>query len=359
MMIALEMVNMREDRAAVRAEIEVLRRERLAYVQESIQIREALAGSKAYSRTLKARVAVLKSQARRHEWQRQTANDFAVQHIMRTQALEAGAYIDTLEDTARDALRSTNGNDSYNSGTGARRTKRATREYTYTDFLKCQPLHFKGTEGVASLSQRISFVVRGMFPKESDKIEKYIGGLPDMIYGSVAASKPKIMQEAVAIATELMDQKIRTFAEREITSKRKFENTSRSTQNQQQPNKRQNTGQVYTAASGERKEYAGTLPLCNKCKFHHNGQCTIKCANCKRVGYLTEDCRSPTAINNHRNPTCYECGNQGHYRSDCLELKNQDHGNQAGGTAAHGMVHALEGGETNQDLNDVEDDINA
>ncbi|GJX86273.1 hypothetical protein Tco_0337047 [Tanacetum coccineum] len=36
MMTALEMVNIRKDRAAVRAEIEVLRRERLAYEQESI-----------------------------------------------------------------------------------------------------------------------------------------------------------------------------------------------------------------------------------------------------------------------------------------------------------------------------------
>nr|GFA89477.1 hypothetical protein [Tanacetum cinerariifolium] len=54
---------------------------------------------------------------------------------------------------ARDTLRSMNGNDSHNSGTGVRRTERATRECTYTDFLKCQPLPFKGTEGVASLSQ--------------------------------------------------------------------------------------------------------------------------------------------------------------------------------------------------------------
>ncbi|GJT90052.1 hypothetical protein Tco_1078897 [Tanacetum coccineum] len=36
---------------------------------------------------------------RRHEWQRQAADDLAVQHIMRTQALEAGAHVDTLEDT--------------------------------------------------------------------------------------------------------------------------------------------------------------------------------------------------------------------------------------------------------------------
>nr|GFB50184.1 hypothetical protein [Tanacetum cinerariifolium] len=54
---------------------------------------------------------------------------------------------------ARDALRSTNGDDSHNSETGVRRTERATRECTYTDFLKCQPLPFKGTERVASISQ--------------------------------------------------------------------------------------------------------------------------------------------------------------------------------------------------------------
>ncbi|GKD62649.1 putative reverse transcriptase domain-containing protein [Tanacetum coccineum] len=66
-----------------------------------------------------------------------------------------------------------------------------------------------------------------MFPEESDKIEKDVDGLPDMIHGSVVASKPKTMQDAVEIATELMDKKIRTFAERQIESKRKFENTSR------------------------------------------------------------------------------------------------------------------------------------
>nr|GFD06038.1 hypothetical protein [Tanacetum cinerariifolium] len=68
-----------------------------------------------------------------------------------------------------------------------------------------------------------------MFSEESDKIEKYIGGLPDMIHGSVVASKLKTMQEAIEIATELTDKKILTFAERETASKRKFENTSRNT----------------------------------------------------------------------------------------------------------------------------------
>ncbi|GJV46353.1 hypothetical protein Tco_1430889 [Tanacetum coccineum] len=53
-----------------------------------------------------------------------------------------------------------------------------------------------------------------MFPEESDKIERYVGGLPDMIHKSVIASKSKTMQDAIEMATELIDKKIRTFAER-------------------------------------------------------------------------------------------------------------------------------------------------
>ncbi|GJS00498.1 hypothetical protein Tco_0317006 [Tanacetum coccineum] len=74
-----------KDRAAVRAEIEILRRERLAYEQESIETRQALARSEAYSRALEARITVLETQARRLEWQRQDADDRATRHIMRIQ----------------------------------------------------------------------------------------------------------------------------------------------------------------------------------------------------------------------------------------------------------------------------------
>ncbi|GJU14852.1 putative reverse transcriptase domain-containing protein [Tanacetum coccineum] len=132
-----------------------------------------------------------------------------------------------------------------------------------------------------------------MFPEESDKVEKYVGGLPDMIHGSVMATKPKTMQDAIEFATELMDKKISTFAERQAKNKRKLDNNN---QAQQQLPKRQNVVQAYATGTGERKEYAGTLPL------------TL---------------------------TCYECGNQGHYRSDCLKLKN---GNQARGTETRGKV---------------------
>nr|GFC07891.1 hypothetical protein [Tanacetum cinerariifolium] len=36
---------------------------------------------------------------------------------------------------------------------GVRRTEHVTRECTYQDFMKCQPLYFKGTEGVVELTQ--------------------------------------------------------------------------------------------------------------------------------------------------------------------------------------------------------------
>ncbi|GJY50259.1 reverse transcriptase domain-containing protein, partial [Tanacetum coccineum] len=55
--------------------------------------------------------------------------------------------------------------------------------------------------------------------------------------------------------------------------------------------------------------------------------------------------------------TCYGCGNQGNYKSDYPELKNQNHGNQAEGTKARGMLYALGGGETDQDPNNIEDGI--
>nr|GFA87550.1 hypothetical protein [Tanacetum cinerariifolium] len=166
-------------------------------------------------------------------------------------------------------------------------------------------LKVKGTD-LASYTQRyqeLALLCGRMFSEESDKIEKYIRGLPDIIHGSVVASKPKTMQEGIEIATELMDKKIRTFPERETASKRKFKNTSRNTQNQQQQqsNKRQNTGRVYTVAFGEKKQYGGSKPLCAKCNYHHDGPCALKCRNCNRIGHFTHDCRNTANTNNANN----------------------------------------------------------
>ncbi|GKB00023.1 reverse transcriptase domain-containing protein [Tanacetum coccineum] len=186
---------------------------------------------------------------------------------------------------------SRNGDDSHDLGSGRRMTKHTTRECTYSDFLKCQTLNFKGTKGFATCTllgnaltwwnshvksvghdaaygmtwktlkkmmtdkycpmseikkleieiwnlkvkgmdvvsytqrfQELALMCGRMYPEESDEVEKYVSGLPDMIQGSVMASKPKTMQEAIEFANELMDQKIHTFAERQAKNKRKLDN---------------------------------------------------------------------------------------------------------------------------------------
>nr|GFA81816.1 hypothetical protein [Tanacetum cinerariifolium] len=187
-----------------------------------------------------------------------------------------------------------------------------------------------------------------------------------MIHGGVRASKQKTMQDAIEISTKLMNKKINTLAECQAENKKKLDNTSKNNQNQQQPNKRQNTGRAYTARHGEKKHYDISNPFCSKCNYHHDGPCAPKCHQCKRFGHLARDCRSfinDNTTNNQKGDgasqkaTCYECGNQGHYRRDCPERKNQNHENQMKSTEARGVVHAFRGGETKQDLNNIEYEI--
>ncbi|GKD47808.1 hypothetical protein Tco_1276784 [Tanacetum coccineum] len=114
----------------------------------------------------------------------------------------------------------------------------------------------------------------------------------------------------------------------------------------QQQNKERMVFRAHTDGPSNKKKYVGAM-----CNYHHNGQCAPKCTNCKKVGHLTKDSWRPIN-NNRRTITCYECGNQVHYKSDCPVLRNQV-------TEARGMVYTLGEGETDQDINNMEDDINA
>ncbi|GKF11959.1 putative reverse transcriptase domain-containing protein [Tanacetum coccineum] len=174
-----------------------------------------------------------------------------------------------------------------------------------------------------------------MFPEESDVVEKYVDGLPDMIHGSVKASKPKTMQEAIEFATELMDKRILTIAE---------------------------LARAYTAGPGEKKLYGGSKPVCPKCNYHHDRPCDPKCTNCKRIGHLARDCKTwPAAANNNQRAqgenqrvlTCFECGAQGHFRSDYPKLKNGNQGNQAGNGNVVARAYVVGTAGTNPNSNVV------
>ncbi|GJR67665.1 putative reverse transcriptase domain-containing protein [Tanacetum coccineum] len=195
----------------------------------------------------------------------------------------------------------------------------------YADFMKCQPLNFKGTEGVVGLTQwiekmesvfnisscaienQVKFAtctllgaaltwwngqIRTLGPeaytmtwevlkkKMTDKycsqgeikkleielwnlkkVDKYISGQPDNIYGNVKSARPKTLDETIELANDLMDQKLRTYAERQSDNKRKADDSSRNNHgHQQKPFKRQNVIKVYNMGTCEKKPYGGSLP---------------------------------------------------------------------------------------------------
>nr|GEW96929.1 putative reverse transcriptase domain-containing protein [Tanacetum cinerariifolium] len=139
--------------------------------------------------------------------------------------------------------------------------------------------------------QELTIICTKFVADETEKIDKYISGLSDNIYRSLKASKPKTLDETIEFANDLMDQKLCTYAER----------------------------QVYNMGTSERKSYSGNLPKCSKCHFHHNGSCTQKCHKCNKGN------------------GSFKCGAPGHFKRDCPKLKNRD----GGKVNAPGWVYAV------------------
>ncbi|GJU39329.1 putative reverse transcriptase domain-containing protein [Tanacetum coccineum] len=270
------------------------------------------------------------------------------------------------------------------------------RECTYQDFMKCQPLNFKGTKRVVGLIrwfekmeirtvgtdaafamswrelmklmaevycprneiqkiesepwnltvknndlaaytqrfQELTMMCTKMVFKEEDWVEKFIGGLPDNIQGNKVGGQSERQPWTVATI-----QKAKCW--------------------------RSKYGKSLYAGNNKRKPYNGSLPLCNKCKLHHEGPCTVRCGECNKVGHLTRDCmvRNSTTFTlmgqlvNQKVVTCFKCGRQGHYKSDFPKLKDQNRGNKAGNKngigEARGKAYVLVRGDANPDSNVV------
>ncbi|GJT80083.1 hypothetical protein Tco_0505995 [Tanacetum coccineum] len=211
----------------------------------------------------------------------------------------------------------------------------------------------------------LTLICTKFYANETEKFNKYIRVLPDNIYGNVKSSKPKMMDETIELANDLMDQKLRTYAEKS-DNKRKAEDSSRNNRgHQQQPFKKHNVAKVYNMWTGEKKPYGGNLSKCTKCHFHHNGMCTQKCHKCNKVGHFSRNCKSSSNINvantqkgNGENPKgngCFECGAPGHFKRDCPKLKNKDgeNGNAQGWVYVVGNAKKRGNASGNPDSNVV------
>nr|GFA88196.1 putative reverse transcriptase domain-containing protein [Tanacetum cinerariifolium] len=201
---------------------------------------------------------------------------------------------------ARDALRSTNGDDSHNSGTGVRRTERVARECTYTDFLKCQPLPFKRIEGGASLSQWCERMESVFHISNCTTVGH------EATYGMSWKTLMKMMTEKYCPRNEIRKLEMELWE-----LKVKGTNLASYTQRFQE------------------------LALL-----------------CRRMFY--EEAEKIEKYVRGQKPTCYECGVKGHYRRECPKLKNNNNqGNQGGRNNAPTRVYAVGCAWTDPDANVV------
>ncbi|GKE19262.1 putative reverse transcriptase domain-containing protein, partial [Tanacetum coccineum] len=132
-----------------------------------------------------------------------------------------------------------------------------------------------------------------------------------MFHISNCSEKSQVkLQDAVRIANNLMDQKLKGYAVKNAENKRRLEVNQRDNRGQQQPFKRPNVG----------------------------GPCTVRCGKCNKVGHLTRDCKVTIST------TSTQRG----------QVVNQRvAGNKNGVGEARGKTYVLGGGDVNPDSNVV------
>ncbi|GKA85243.1 putative reverse transcriptase domain-containing protein, partial [Tanacetum coccineum] len=219
---------------------------------------------------------------------------------------------------------STNGDGSHSLHGDNRRNVQTILPCFHADFMKCQPLNFKGNEGAALTWWNGQ--IRTLGPDaysitwELMKLRRLTSTLVGLLitFWKDEVFQPMSLDVTIELANNLMDQKLRTYAERQTDNKRKANDSSRNNHgHQKQPFKRQNVAKVYNMGSGEKKPYGGSLPK-------GSGKLMFRYAQ-----------RHNRAV--PKGNSCFECGAPGHFKRDCPKLKNKDGGNGN----AQGWVYAV------------------
>ncbi|GJS10090.1 putative reverse transcriptase domain-containing protein [Tanacetum coccineum] len=181
--------------------------------------------------------------------------------------------------------------------------------------------------------QELTMMCTKMVPGEEDRVEKFIGGIPDNIQGNVIVVEATRLQDAVRITKNLMDQKLKGYAVRNAENKRRLNNNYRNNCGQQPPHKVQNTGgqnvaRAYMAGNNENNGNLGP------------NQGVVTCFECG-----TQDI-----------PEGEEERDEKEGRKKLSQVKNQKTEEQAKVPDARGKAYVLGGGDANPGSNTVTGD---
>ncbi|GKD28072.1 putative reverse transcriptase domain-containing protein [Tanacetum coccineum] len=270
--------------------------------------------------------------------------------------------------------RNGNGNINGNHGMNYGGFMPVARECTFQDFLKCKPHNFSGTEGVNSykrtigvdaayamkwagliklMTEELILLCTRMVPNEEDRVERFIGGLPDNIQGNVITANPARLQDAIRIAKHLMDKKLQGYAARSAENKKRMKSNPRDNHGHQTSQFKsaimlssRKLARAYTCLGTMRGErFSRTSPTLQQVTVTPNTQRAL--------------------VGNQSGIVYYECGRPGHFRKDCPKLRNQNRRNktgnkngsktknQTGRNKVTARAYAIRGGGANPDSNVV------